>query len=135
MLNVSGTSLGIMMCWDFQLFGYNMMLGQAIDSIYFEYLTLASIAVFFSVLVKMRLAFMSIRLQNANNPRIYERNMQNPVIMYSIKLLIFITVFYIASFYVMPYYFFNYYMIPFYLFGIPQILHSAKVGSRNCFKW
>jgi hypothetical protein len=37
LLNVSGYSLGILMCWDFQLFGFNMMLGLAIDSAYFEY--------------------------------------------------------------------------------------------------
>ena len=76
----------ILMCWDFQLFGYNMMLGLAIDSAYFEYLTLASIGVFFSVLVKMRLAFMSIRLQNQNHQFINERNMRNPVISFAVKL-------------------------------------------------
>ena len=123
------------MCWDFQLFGFNMMLGLAIDSEYFEYLTLASISVFFSVLVKMRLAFMSVRLQNSNSPRIHDRSINNPVVFYAIKLLVFITIFYIASFYVMSYQWFDYYMIPFYLFPLPQIWFSAKVGSRNCFKW
>merc|ERR1711953_743943 len=96
---ISPTSLGLLMCLDFQFFGFNMLLGLAMESIYFEYLTLASIALFFSVLVKMRLAFMAVRFQNANNPNINERNCSNPVISFAIKVLVFLSVFYIASFF------------------------------------
>lgn len=135
MLNISGTSLGIMMCWDFQQFGFNMMLGLAVDETFFEYLTLASIATFFSVLVKMRLAINAVRIQNVNHPMILDRSFKNPVIAYSCKLMLCISIFYIASFYMMPYYWYNYYLIAFYTYGIPQIYHSAKIGSRNCFRW
>lgn len=135
LLNISGTSLGLMMCLDFQLFGFNLMLGLAIDESYFEYLTLASMATFFGLLLKMKLAFMAVRMQNANNPMILDRTMANPITRYAVKLMAVITIFYIASFYIMPYYWFAYYMIAFYTYGIPQIFHSAKIGSRNCFRW
>jgi hypothetical protein len=87
------------------------------------------------VLVKMRLAFMAIRSQHANDPMINDRSIGNPVIMFAFKLLVFITVFYIGSFYVISYQWFSYYMIPFYLFPLPQIWHTAKTGTRNCWKW
>ena len=78
----------MLMCLDFQFFGFNMLLGLAMESIYFEYLTLASISLFFGVLVKMRLAFMAVRMQHANNPNINERNCSNPVISFAIKVLV-----------------------------------------------
>ena len=31
--------------------------------------------------------------------------------------------------------FYDFYLFGFYLFGVPQILYSAKYGSRNCFIW
>jgi hypothetical protein len=78
---------------------------------------------------------MAIRSQHVNDPRINDRSIGNPVIMFAFKLLVFITVFYIGSFYVISYQWFNYYMIPFYLFPLPQIWHTAKTGTRNCWKW
>lgn len=49
LFKVSPTSLAIQMCLDFQFFGFNMLLGLQIESNYFEYLTLASICLFFGV--------------------------------------------------------------------------------------
>ena len=133
--NISPGSIGVMLCLDFQYFGFNMLLGLAMESIYFEYLTLASIALFFGVLVKMRVAFIAVRLQNANNPNIAERTCANPVISYAIKCLVALSVFYIVSFFIMVYQWYTYYLIPFYLFPILQIWMSALVGNRKSFKW
>jgi hypothetical protein len=133
--SISPASIGIMLCLDFQYFGFNMLLGLAMESIYFEYLTLASIALFFGVLVKMRVAFIAVRIQNANNPNIAERTCANPVIAYAIKCLISLSVFYILSFFIMVYRWYTYYLIPFYLFPIFQIWMSAVIGNRKVFKW
>ena len=86
LFKVSPTSLAIQMCLDFQFFGFNMLLGLQLESNYFEYLTLASICLFFGVLVKMRLAFIAVRFQNNNHPNINDRSCANPVISFAIKV-------------------------------------------------
>lgn len=134
---ISPISLGMQMCLDFQLFGINIIIGLGQSNNYseFQYLTMAGIAVFFSIVVKMRLAFMAVRMQHYQNPLIFERNCRNPLFIYAFVLGTFIFICYVSSFFVMTYKWYNYVLMLFYLFPLPQILHSAKVGSRKCFKW
>ena len=128
-------SQAIQMILDFQFFGFNMFQGLSIASAYFEYLTMASIGLFFGCLVKMRLAFMAVQFQNANNENLNQRNCSNPVMNFAVKVLVSMSVFYIASFFIMINWWYSYYLIPFYLFPVLQIWKAAKLGTRKVFKW
>lgn len=122
------------MCLDFNLFGLNIILGLN-SARYFEYLAMSGASVFCTLITRMRLAFIVVRMQNLNNPQIYNRAFSNPFIKYIVKLTIFISIFYVGSFFIIPYYWFNYYLMVFYVYPIIQIIHTAKTGSRKCFKW
>lgn len=128
-------SQAVLMILDFQFFGFNMFQGLSIAGNYFEYLTMASIGLFFGCLVKMRLAFMAVQFQNANNENLNQRNCSNPVMNFAIKVLVSMSVFYIASFFIMVNWWYSYYLIAFYFFPILQIWKSARIGTRKVFKW
>ena len=96
---------------------------------------MASIGLFFGCLVKMRLAFMAVQFQNANNENLNQRNCSNPVMNFAIKVLVSMSVFYIASFFIMVNWWYSYYLIAFYFFPILQIWKSARIGTRKVFKW
>jgi len=96
---------------------------------------MASISLFFGCLVKMRLAFMAVRFQNANNENLNLRNCANPIMKFAIMVLVSMSIFYIASFFVMVHSWYSYYLLPFYLFPVFQIWFSAKLGTRVVFKW
>ena len=86
-------SIAIIMIIDFQFFGFNMLLGLSIDAGFFEYLTMTSISLFFGCLVKMKMAFMAMKMQNGNNPNLNQRNCSNPIMSFAIKVLISMSVF------------------------------------------
>jgi hypothetical protein len=132
---MSATSLSLIVCLDFQFFGYNLVLGLLTNVELFGYMSLASVSVFFCILVKIRIAYSVLQVQNQHHPRIEDRNWGNPVVGWGTKLSIFVVVCYGVSFFIMGTVNFDYWIMGFYIFPIPQILHSAKYGSRNCFKW
>ena len=119
---------------EFQLFGYNLVLGLLNNIDYFGYMSFIGVCIFFGILIKLRVTFNIINIQNGFDDA-NVRDVNNPIMLWGFKLMVFVTIFYILSFFVMGEFFYDYYLYAFYTFGFPQIWFSAKYGSRNCFKW
>merc|ERR1712093_386129 len=98
---------------------------------YFAFLVTVAVALFFTVLILLRLSIIALRAQVHIEQIINNRGCMNPMNLFIIKVFSLIVVAYLVGVYIMFNPIWNYYIMVFYLYPIFQIVHSAVDGSRN----
>lgn len=86
---VSTCSLGIIIAQEFQLFGYNLVLGLLNNIDFFGYLSFIGVCIFFGILIKLRITFNVINIQNEN---LNMGDAHNPIMYWGFKLVCFMAV-------------------------------------------
>lgn len=135
MNSASFTSLSIVTITHFQYFGVFMILGLSYSTSYFQYLTICGICSFMASVITNKLAFLFFMTQNSAHPHINDSGFKNPRVRFTMLVILFELLSYIAAFSLVRYPIFAWVVCGYYIYPLVHVISAVAKGNKNNFRW